>query len=475
MDKYVRIAVVGEIPDAIVMSCRHKETGQLVAIKEFVVTENDHYVRKLALREIRMLRKLRHDNLVNMIEVFRHKRKFHLVFEHMSHTVLDELQENPKGLGGELARQYVFQIVRGIEFCHRNGIVHRNISPENILVSSGGVVKLCDFRMARMVSVGVESCTGHVGTRWYRAPELLVADSKYGRPVDVWAVGCLISEIITGVPLFPGESEVDQLYHIVSLLGTLCSRHVYLIAINPQLKDMTSLTLQNNVPDPFQCLKVRFPSWPHLTLDIVSLCLLLDPEQRASTSQLLHHPYFTQDNFSQQFLPEVRRKVRQEFLGNPLLGKFYLQHVEPNMTEVNTVVSEATKLSTKNVFPCWKIKSPRDEGKRKCENQTLKCLYGTANSTVSRDSALSTEEYDDELVRNLPKSLTEITKYSPLKLQTCYQSMSNKMSSCSLLNAMITEHSLQTDTSHTPASVGVMPHHQNLAELAQRLITETEP
>lgn len=95
------------------------------------------------------------------------------------------------------------------------------MKPENVLVSSLGVVKLCDFGFARIVSIGNEPCTEYVATRWYRAPELLVGEEHYGSPVDIWAIGCLFAEMMTGDPLFPGESDIDQLYLIVKMIGKL--------------------------------------------------------------------------------------------------------------------------------------------------------------------------------------------------------------------------------------------------------------
>lgn len=100
-------------------------------------------------------------------------------------------------------------------------IIHRDVKPENVLVSSAGVVKLCDFGFARLVGGTGESYTEYVATRWYRAPELLVGEQFYGAPVDIWAVGCLFSEMLTGEPLFPGESDIDQLFIIIKLLGKL--------------------------------------------------------------------------------------------------------------------------------------------------------------------------------------------------------------------------------------------------------------
>lgn len=93
------------------------------------------------------------------------------------------------------------------------------MKPENVLVSTNGVVKLCDFGFARLATNTNEPLTDYVATRWYRAPELLVGDQSYGAGVDIWAVGCLFSEMMTGEPLFPGESDIDQLFLIVKMLG----------------------------------------------------------------------------------------------------------------------------------------------------------------------------------------------------------------------------------------------------------------
>ncbi|XP_054269610.1 cyclin-dependent kinase-like 4 isoform X2 [Macrosteles quadrilineatus] len=415
MEKYESIGVVGEGSYGIVMKCRHKESGTIVAIKKFIETEDDHNVRKMALREIRMLKKLHHDNLVNMIEVFRRKRRFYLVFEFMDHTVLDELEENPKGLGDRVTRQHMFQVIRGIDFCHKNNIVHRDVKPENILVSNQGVIKLCDFGFARLVSSGGETYTDYVATRWYRAPELLVGDTRYGRPVDIWAIGCLFAELMSGDPLFPGESDIDQLYQIMKLLGKLCTRHQQLIAKNPLLKEMRKSNIEYaDELNPSRCLYKLFPSWPSLTLEIVALCLRLDPSQRPTSSQLLQHSYFTHDRFAEFFAPELRKKVEQEFQGNPLLSKIYLQLVDTSLEKKGSAELGPPRRSSQVEPPRWKMNYGGNTSMVE-RQQTLRDLDGISmGKRLTLDCGSPMEIGGDDDVGENNNNVKFLNKYSPL-------------------------------------------------------------
>ncbi|KAF6724013.1 Cyclin-dependent kinase-like 2 [Oryzias melastigma] len=235
MERYESLGPVGEGSYGTVLKCRHRESGRLVAIKKFIDSDDDKTVKKIALREIKLLRQLRHDNLVNLLEVWKRRHRWYLVFEFVDRTLLNDLEQNPSGLDLDTARQYLYQILRATDFCHQQNVIHRDIKPENILISHTGVVKLCDFGFARTMTSPPESAvyTDYVATRWYRAPELLVGDIKYGKPVDVWAVGCLIIEMLTSQPLFPGESDLDQIHHIVRCFGNLMTHHQELFYRNP--------------------------------------------------------------------------------------------------------------------------------------------------------------------------------------------------------------------------------------------------
>ncbi|XP_015375044.1 PREDICTED: cyclin-dependent kinase-like 1 [Diuraphis noxia] len=152
MERYERLGKLGEGSYGMVFKCRNRENGNIVAIKKFVESEDDPLIRKIALREIRMLKTLKHPNLVNLLEVFRRKRKLHLVFEFCEHTVLHELERHPYGCPEIFTKQIIWQTLQAVAYCHRHNCIHRDIKPENILLTSQGVVKLCDFGFARLMS-----------------------------------------------------------------------------------------------------------------------------------------------------------------------------------------------------------------------------------------------------------------------------------------------------------------------------------
>ncbi|XP_059048688.1 cyclin-dependent kinase-like 1 [Achroia grisella] len=301
MDKYEQLAVVGEGSYGVVLKCRRRDNGQLVAIKKFLETEDDAAVRKMALREIRMLKKLRHDHLVNMIEVFRRKRRFYLVFEYLDHTLLDELEASPGGLGEDTAKKHLYQLLKGIEYCHQNSIIHRDVKPENVLVSNAGIVKLCDLGFARALAAPGEPYTEYVATRWYRAPELLVAEHRYGPEVDIWAIGCLFAEMLTGDPLFPGDSDIDQLALIIRIVGKLAPRHQQVVSrLAAAAAGVGAARGGPGLPG------------AGAARDLLAVCLRTEPRARPPASALLRHKYFITDGFAENFNAELRKKLGKE-------------------------------------------------------------------------------------------------------------------------------------------------------------------
>lgn len=149
--------------------------------------------------------------------------RLYMVFEYIEKNLLEILEENPNGLDLIDVRYYLYQVFKAIEFCHRSNVIHRDIKPENLLINpKRKELKICDFGFARVLNAkpSAAGLTDYVATRWYRAPELLLSNN-YGKEVDIWAAGCIMGEITDGEALFPGESEIDQLFCIQKILGRL--------------------------------------------------------------------------------------------------------------------------------------------------------------------------------------------------------------------------------------------------------------
>ncbi len=165
MESFELLGTIGEGTYGVVLKARHKESGQIVAIKKFKESEQDEQVRKTALREVRILRQLRQENIVTLIEVFRRKKRLYLVFEYVESTLLEELERRPEGLEPLDVKKIMWQLVRGVDYLHSHQVIHRDVKPENLLLSRSGILKLCDFGFARTLAGPGARYTDYVSTR----------------------------------------------------------------------------------------------------------------------------------------------------------------------------------------------------------------------------------------------------------------------------------------------------------------------
>lgn len=215
------------------------------------------------------------------------EKKLYLVFEFLNQDLKKYMDSNPPlELPLHLVKSFLFQLLQGVSFCHSHRVIHRDLKPQNLLINEFGAIKLADFGLARAFGVPLRTYTHEVVTLWYRAPEILLGSRFYSTAVDVWSIGCIFAERVTRKALFPGDSEIDQLFRIFRTLGT------------PSEDTWPGVT---QLPD----YKGTFPKWtrkgleelvPNLEAegkDLLMQLLQYDPSQRISAKAALAHPYFS--------------------------------------------------------------------------------------------------------------------------------------------------------------------------------------
>ena len=300
-NKYEVLGVVGEGAYGIVYKCKNKETGKYVAIKKFKEV-GDELVKKTMKRELKMLQRLHHPNVVEFQDAFRRKGNLFLVFEFVDKNLLELLQEHPNGLDPNLIRHLIYQLCKSIKYLHDQNIIHRDIKPENLLITDKMESKLCDFGFARLVSETNEKLTDYVATRWYRAPELLLSQGNYGKEVDYWAIGCIMGELVDGNPLFPGENELDQIHCIQKVLGNLTDKQEEMFYNNPIFNGKNLL----NVTKPETLEKRYMGKFSKKAISFMKGLLAVDPKKRLNGDTVFKHAYF-----EKLVLADLQKEVEQ--------------------------------------------------------------------------------------------------------------------------------------------------------------------
>merc|ERR1719214_273143 len=192
----------------------------IVALKTIRLEAEDEGIPSTAIREISLLKELQHPNIVRLCDVIHTERKLTLVFEFLDQDLKKLLDMCDGGLDLATTKSFMYQLLRGIAYCHTHRVLHRDLKPQNLLINREGELKLADFGLARAFGIPVRSYTHEVVTLWYRAPDVLMGSRKYSTPVDIWSVGCIFAEMVNGRPLFPGNTDTDQLQKIFKILGT---------------------------------------------------------------------------------------------------------------------------------------------------------------------------------------------------------------------------------------------------------------
>ncbi|XP_061739742.1 serine/threonine-protein kinase MAK-like [Nerophis ophidion] len=285
MNRYVMLKQLGDGTYGSVLLGRSNETGELVAIKR-MKRKFYSWEECMNLRELKSLKKLNHPNVIKLKEVIRENDHLFFVFEYMKENLYQLMNDRNCAMFSENEiRNIMFQVLSGLAFMHKHGYFHRDMKPENLLCMGPELVKIADFGLAREIR-SQPPYTDYVSTRWYRAPEILLKFTSYSSPIDIWALGCIMAELYALRPLFPGNSEVDQIFKICQVLGTLKKA---------EWSEGYTLATRINFRFP-KCVPTSLSSLiPNASEEAITLMkdmLQWDPKKRPSAAQALRYPYF---------------------------------------------------------------------------------------------------------------------------------------------------------------------------------------
>ncbi|VAI34505.1 unnamed protein product [Triticum turgidum subsp. durum] len=220
-----------------------------------------------------------------MIPIQRRNFKDVYLVSKLMDTDLQKIISSCITLSNDHCQYFLFQLLRGLKYLHSAGILHRDLKPENLLVNANCDLKICDFGLARTINAKVQSMTGYVVTRWYRAPELLLGCDNYGTSIDDWSVGCIFAELLGRKSIFPGTDCLNQLKLIVNVLGTMSDDDLEFIDNMKARKYIKSLSYADGIP--------MYPQADPLAIDLLQKMLVFDPSNRISVTEALEHPYMS--------------------------------------------------------------------------------------------------------------------------------------------------------------------------------------
>ncbi|XP_024025902.1 mitogen-activated protein kinase 15 [Morus notabilis] len=287
--------VIGKGSYGVVCSAYDTHTGEKVAIKKINdIFEHVSDATRI-LREIKLLRLLRHPDIVEIKHILlppsrREFKDIYVVFELMESDLHQVIKANDD-LTPEHYQFFLYQLLRGLKYIHTANVFHRDLKPKNILANADCKLKICDFGLARVAFNDTPTAifwTDYVATRWYRAPELCGSFfSKYTPAIDIWSIGCIFAELLTGKALFPGKNVVHQLDLMTDMLGTPSAEAIARVRNEKARRYLSSMRKKKPIP-----FSQKFPNADPLALRLLERMLAFEPKDRPSAEEALADPYF---------------------------------------------------------------------------------------------------------------------------------------------------------------------------------------
>lgn len=289
---------------------------QLVALKCIKLDQLNEGVPCTAIREIAILKELKHPNVVRLVDLVHSMDQLTLVFEYCNNgdlkAYINNVAGDGKGLPPKQVKNFMRQMLKGIEYCHMQSVLHRDLKPQNILVNStynshhkghntdNIELKLGDFGLARSFGIPVRKLSHEVVTLWYRSIDILLGSQSYGFGVDIWSLGCIFAEMVTGKPLFTGKDEMSQLASIISKTGMptpiewtdVKQLPNYDVMVNKVAKKI-SIPCQGRISKEQFSIDILHKKLDTAGVDLIYRMLEYDPNKRPSATECLKHAYFS--------------------------------------------------------------------------------------------------------------------------------------------------------------------------------------
>ncbi|KAH8120526.1 Pkinase-domain-containing protein [Phellopilus nigrolimitatus] len=303
---YIQLEKLGEGTYATVYKGRSRTTNEIVALKE-IHLDAEEGTPSTAIREISLMKELKHVNIVRLHDVIHTETKLVLIFEYCEQDLKKYMDTHGErgALDPATVRSFMYQLLKGTAFCHENRVLHRDLKPQNLLINKKGELKIGDFGLARAFGVPVNTFSNEVVTLWYRAPDVLLGSRTYNTSIDVWSCGCIFAEMISGVPLFRGRDNQDQLLHIMRIVGTPDDRTLKKIATDSVRLNRRQLINDSLIKAQPEITLKQYPRYPKIPFqqiipkatpqacDLLDRLLQFDPTKRLTAAEALSHPYFT--------------------------------------------------------------------------------------------------------------------------------------------------------------------------------------
>lgn len=316
VDTYDRLNFVSEGTYGVVFRARDSSNA-IHALKQIKLAHPDKSGFPItALREATILLSLSHPNVVSVSEVVvgHTSDKFYLVMEYAGQDLCTLLERLQRAYAPAELKSLMRMLLSGVSYLHENWVIHRDLKPSNLLVNGDGVLKICDFGLARRYADPLGAYTPGVVTLWYRAPELLLGAKKYSTAVDMWAVGCIFAELLMGQPLFAGTGELDQLSRIADTLGRPCGERWTGFEELPNVNRLSfraypeASSLREKVTEMAGAGRIT-----NAALHLLEEMLQYDPERRISAEHALKHQYFREAPVPKE--PHLIQTLPEEWRG----------------------------------------------------------------------------------------------------------------------------------------------------------------